>query len=54
MIGEYDTALDLLEILLDTPNYNTTVAFLKLYPAWDPLRDNPRFDNLITKYGAKD
>jgi hypothetical protein len=28
-----------------------TVAMLKLDPAWDPLRKDPRFQALIDKYG---
>jgi len=50
--GEYDQALRLLDHLLETPN-GLTVPFLKLDPAWDPLRKDARFQALIDKYAAK-
>jgi hypothetical protein len=30
-----------------------TVQGLKVNPIWDPLRNDPRFQALIEKYGAK-
>ena len=50
--GDYDQAFRLLDHLLATPN-GLTVPFLKLDPAWDPLREDPRFQNLIDKHGGK-
>jgi len=50
--GELDQAFGLLNHLLTTPN-GITVPVLKLDPAWDPLRKDPRFQALIDKYGAK-
>jgi non-specific serine/threonine protein kinase len=46
--GRHDEALDLLEQLLDT-NYSgaITVIDLQQEPAWDPLRELPRFKALI-------
>jgi hypothetical protein len=35
--------------LLNVPN-GLTVPVLKLAPAWDPLRKDPRFQALIDKY----
>jgi len=35
-----------------TPN-GLTVAMLKLDPAWDHLRKDPRFQGLIDKYGSQ-
>ena len=52
MVGEYDKALDEIELLLSTPYYFTTWN-LKLSPFWDPLRDNPRFQELVAKYEEK-
>lgn len=49
--GELDRAFELLAHSLATPN-GTTVAFLKLDPIWDPLRHDPRFQQLITQYTA--
>jgi len=52
MVGEYDKALDEIEFLLTIP-YSFTTWDLKLNPFWDPLRDNPRFQELIEKYEEK-
>jgi serine/threonine protein kinase/tetratricopeptide (TPR) repeat protein len=49
MVGEYDKALDEIELLLTVPYYFTTWD-LKLSPYWDPMRDHPRFQELIAKY----
>ena len=53
MVGEHDKALDEIELLLSIPYYFTTWD-LKLNPFWDPLRDKPRFQELIEKYEEKD
>jgi len=50
--GEFDEAFRLLDHLLVVPN-GLTVPILKLDPAWDPLRKDPRFQALIDKYGPK-
>ena len=47
--GESDEALRLLDHLLAVPS-NITVPMLKLDPAWDPLRQDARFQALIDKY----
>src|SRR5438128_5278701 len=52
VVGENARALELLDGLLSRPS-PVTVALLKLSPAWDPLRKDPRFKALIDKYGAK-
>jgi serine/threonine-protein kinase len=49
MVGEYDKALDEIELLLSIPYWLTTWD-LKLNPFWDPMRDHPRFQELIAKY----
>ena len=48
--GEADQALQLLDHSLNTPN-GITVPILKLDPVWDPLRNDPRFQALVDKYG---
>ncbi len=48
-VGEPDEAFRLLDHLLSVPN-GLTVPTLKLGPAWDPLRNDPRFQSLIDKY----
>jgi serine/threonine-protein kinase len=50
-VGEHDEAFRLLDHLLQTPN-GPSVSVLKLDPAWDPLRKDPRFQALIEKYAA--
>jgi TolB-like protein/Tfp pilus assembly protein PilF len=49
--GEFDEAFRLLDHLLVTPS-GLTIPMLKLDPAWDPLRKDPRFQALIDKYAA--
>jgi serine/threonine-protein kinase len=51
IVGEHEKAIDLLEGLLSRPS-SITVAILKVIPIWDPLRNNPRFIELLKKYGG--
>jgi len=44
--GEYDKAIEQLEILLSIPSY-TTEHYLRLDPTWDPFREHPRFIKLV-------
>ncbi|MHC4594014.1 MAG: protein kinase domain-containing protein [Planctomycetota bacterium] len=46
MVGEFDAAIDQLELLLSIPS-TLSVPLLRLDPAWDPLRDHPRFKKLL-------
>jgi TolB-like protein/Tfp pilus assembly protein PilF len=50
-VGEPEKAIDLLDGLLAKPS-PVTVAILKVIPIWDHLRDNPRFIELLKKYGG--
>jgi TolB-like protein len=50
--GESNEAFRLIDHLLGVPN-GLTISMLKLDPAWDPLRNDPRFQSLIDKYAAK-
>jgi TolB-like protein/Flp pilus assembly protein TadD len=47
--GEFDEAFRLLDHLLVIPN-GLTGPMLKLDPAWDPLRKDPRYQTLLDKY----
>ena len=48
LTGEQELAIDNLEYLLSIPSL-TTKWMLRLDPIYDPLRDNPRFQKLITE-----
>src|SRR5713226_2953399 len=52
VLGENDRAIEILDGLLSRPS-SVTVQGLKVNPIWDPLRNHPRFQALIDKYGAK-
>ena len=52
IVGENSRAIELLDGLLGRPS-PLTVPILKLSPAWDPLRADPRFQALLDKYSAK-
>jgi tetratricopeptide (TPR) repeat protein len=45
ILGDNDRAIELLDGLLNRPS-DLTVSDLKLNPAWDPLRNDPRFQKL--------
>jgi serine/threonine-protein kinase len=47
MVGKYDAAIERLEYLVSIPGY-LTPAWLRIDPAWDPLRRNPRFERLVS------
>jgi hypothetical protein len=47
-LGDIDSALPLLEHSLSSPG-GATPALLRLDPAWDRLRGDPRFENLVAK-----
>lgn len=50
MLGQQDEAIDRLDFLLSHTGEVST-HILRLEPRWDPLRANPRFQALLTKYG---
>ena len=51
MVGEYDESIRLLEYLMSIPG-DLGIGALRLDPAWKPLRDKPRFQTLLLKYGG--
>jgi eukaryotic-like serine/threonine-protein kinase len=46
MVGEHDAAINQLEYLLSIPG-TFSLPLLRLDPAWDPLREHPRFKQLV-------
>jgi non-specific serine/threonine protein kinase len=49
MVGEYDAAVDQIEYLLSIPSW-VSYHDLRLDPFWDPLREHPRFQELLETY----
>ncbi len=49
MVGEYDAALEQLDLLLSIPSL-ITVPLLQLDPVWAPLHDQPKFKELVERY----
>jgi hypothetical protein len=52
MCGDLETAFALLERSLQTPA-GVTIPELQLDPVWDPLRSDPRFQQILAKNGGK-
>ena len=46
MVGEREAAVDQLEYLMSIP-FDLAAPGLRLDPAWDSLRDHPRFQKLV-------
>ena len=49
MVGEYELALNQIEILLTNPGMMST-KLLQLDPQWEPLRNHPGFIELLNQY----
>ena len=47
--GEYDKACDELETIRSVPAL-VSAKWLRVEPLFDPLRDHPRFQELLEKY----
>ena len=51
--NEPDRAIELLQKLVAMPSY-VNYARLKLYPMWNPLRGDPRFEKIVNSLAPKD
>jgi TolB-like protein len=51
--NEPDGAIELLQKLTTMPSY-VNYARLKLYPIWNPLRSDPRFEKIVNSLAPKD
>jgi tetratricopeptide (TPR) repeat protein len=52
LLGNYDRAFDVLEQLLSIPS-EMNLNIIRLNPDYKPLREHPRFQALVEKYGGK-
>ncbi len=52
MVGRYDQAIDRLEYMLSIPS-DLSAPMLAIDPTWDPLREHPRFQELLGEAGRK-
>ena len=52
IVGEYDLAIDELELSLSIPGWSTPNS-LRADPFFDPLEDLPRFQTLMKKYDTE-
>jgi pentatricopeptide repeat protein len=48
-LGEYDQAFVWLQEAYN--EHSNILQFLKVHPYFDPLRDDPRFDDIVRKVG---
>ena len=51
IVGEHDKAIEILDGLLTRPT-QVTVATVKVNPIWDPVRQDPRFIEMLKKHGG--
>jgi hypothetical protein len=50
-LNEYDQAIDIIDQMLSIPSL-LTVNKLKLSPIYDPIRNNPKFIELLKRHSA--
>jgi serine/threonine-protein kinase len=53
MLGKYDKAFDKLDFLFEALPARISIPLLQVEPDWEPLKDHPRFEELVQKYSPK-
>ena len=53
MVGDYDSAMERIEYLFSIPWGALSVPLLRLDPRFDPLRDHPRYKNLVAEFSRE-
>jgi TolB-like protein len=53
MVGDLDAAFDELDRLLTIPSH-FSMSLFELDPRWAPLRDHPRFGQLVERFGSQE
>lgn len=52
-VGEHDRAFEMIELLLSMPSgREITLPFLRVWPGFDPLRNDARFEALLARFAA--
>jgi serine/threonine protein kinase/Flp pilus assembly protein TadD len=52
-VGEVDRAFEMIDLMLTMPTgREITIPYLRVWPSFDPLRKDPRFDEVIRRYAA--
>jgi serine/threonine-protein kinase len=52
--GDKDRAIEQLVEAAKLPGSHVTYGYLRLHPLWDPLRDDPRFEEIVASLAPKD
>ncbi len=54
LVGEGDRAFQMIELMLSMPSgREISVPFLKVWPGFDPLRNDPRFNQMLERFTIK-
>ena len=51
--GDKDRAIEQLAEAAKLPGSHVTYGYLRLHPLWDPLRDDPRFEEIVASLAPK-
>ena len=52
-VGEFDRAFEMIDLMLTMPSgREISIPYLRVWPSFDPLRSDPRFDDVIRRYAA--